>query len=95
MSLDRFTGALLGLALGDALGATYEFRRPPFEVAREFGTGVFGTAPGHPTDDSTLAAHCAGRRSYAAAPTTTTSRSLGSGDRKARDVLYHRPVAST
>lgn len=59
MTLDRFTGCLLGVALGDALGAPYEFRHPPFEVAHEFRPGVFGTAPGHPTDDSTLAVACA------------------------------------
>jgi ADP-ribosylglycohydrolase len=57
--LDRYRGCLLGVALGDALGAPYECRRPPFEVAREFRPGVFGTAPGHPTDDSTLAVACA------------------------------------
>ena len=54
-SLDRYRGALVGLALGDALGAPYEFQTPPFPVETEFRTGVFGTAPGHPTDDSTLA----------------------------------------
>ncbi|MGH9036626.1 MAG: ADP-ribosylglycohydrolase family protein, partial [Acidimicrobiia bacterium] len=59
MTLDRFSGCLLGVALGDALGAPYEFHRPPFEVAREFRPGWFGTAPGHPTDDSTLAVACA------------------------------------
>jgi ADP-ribosylglycohydrolase len=58
-TLDRYRGCLLGVALGDALGAPYEFSSPPFEVAREFRPGVFGTAPGHPTDDSTLAAACA------------------------------------
>lgn len=57
--LDRFRGSLLGLALGDALGAPYEFSHPPVEVAAEFRTGYFGTAPGHPTDDSTLALFCA------------------------------------
>jgi ADP-ribosylglycohydrolase len=59
VTLDRFTGCLLGVALGDALGAPYEFRHPPFEVVHEFRPGVFGTAPGHPTDDSTLAVACA------------------------------------
>ena len=59
LDLDRFTGCLLGVALGDALGAPYEFQHPPFEVAREFRPGYFGTAAGHPTDDSTLAVACA------------------------------------
>ncbi|MGH8975447.1 MAG: ADP-ribosylglycohydrolase family protein, partial [Acidimicrobiia bacterium] len=57
--LDRYRGCLLGVALGDALGAPYEFSSPPFEVVREFRPGFFGTAPGHPTDDSTLAVACA------------------------------------
>ncbi|MGH8991876.1 MAG: ADP-ribosylglycohydrolase family protein, partial [Acidimicrobiia bacterium] len=57
--LDRYRGCLLGVALGDALGAPYEFKTPPFEVAGDFRPGVFGTAPGHPTDDSTLAVACA------------------------------------
>jgi len=59
VTADRYRGALVGLALGDALGAPYEFRSPPFAVDTAFATGVFGTAPGHPTDDSTLAAFAA------------------------------------
>jgi ADP-ribosyl-[dinitrogen reductase] hydrolase len=55
VTADRYQGALVGLALGDALGAPYEFRSPPFTVDVQFRQGVFGTAPGHPTDDSTLA----------------------------------------
>ena len=55
VTADRYQGALVGLALGDALGAPYEFRSPPFTVDAQFRRGVFGTAPGHPTDDSTLA----------------------------------------
>lgn len=55
MAVDRYRGALVGLALGDALGAPYEFRAPPFTVEAVFRPGAFGTAPGHPTDDSTLA----------------------------------------
>ncbi len=66
--LDRYRGCLLGVALGDALGAPYEFSAPPFEVAREFRPGVFGTAPGHPTDDSTLAVACAEALLEAAGP---------------------------
>lgn len=52
---DRARGCLVGLALGDALGAPYEFKRPPFIVADTFGRGVFGTPPGGATDDSTIA----------------------------------------
>lgn len=55
LTVDRYRGALVGLALGDALGAPYEFKAPPFTVDAVFHQGVFRTAPGHPTDDSTLA----------------------------------------
>jgi ADP-ribosylglycohydrolase len=55
MNVDRYRGALVGLALGDALGAPCEFKSPPFGVEAVFRQGVFGTPPGHPTDDSTLA----------------------------------------
>lgn len=52
----RFGACLLGLAIGDALGAPYEFQGPLGRpVAAEYRRGVFGTAPGAPTDDSTLA----------------------------------------
>ena len=55
MNLDRYVGAMLGLGIGDALGAGYEFKVPPFPVSDEYETGVFDTAPGHPTDDTQLA----------------------------------------
>lgn len=52
---DRVTGMLVGAAIGDALGAPYEFKAGgTFKVAREYRRGVFGTGPGEPTDDSTL-----------------------------------------
>lgn len=56
---DRAIGTLVGLALGDALGAPYEFRQPSPVNALAFGRGVFGTAPGAPTDDTDLAYRCA------------------------------------
>ncbi|MDP9477112.1 MAG: ADP-ribosylglycohydrolase family protein [Actinomycetota bacterium] len=55
---DRRAGAILGLAAGDALGATHEFRTPedvpegPLEIV---GGGVFRWEPGAPTDDTELA----------------------------------------
>ncbi len=55
---DRRAGAILGLAAGDALGATHEFRTPnrvpegPLEIV---GGGDFGWSPGEPTDDTELA----------------------------------------
>nr|HEX4316610.1 ADP-ribosylglycohydrolase family protein [Kofleriaceae bacterium] len=61
---DRAEGALMGLAVGDALGTTYEFERiaqpaypalatgPAIDVV---GAGPFGLAPGQITDDTQLA----------------------------------------
>ncbi len=55
--LDRAAGALVGLAVGDALGTTVEFQRPGrFEPLTEIvGGGPFGLAPGRWTDDTSLA----------------------------------------
>lgn len=55
---DRRTGALLGLAVGDALGAPYEFRHPgdvPAGPLEMVGGGVFDWKPGETTDDTALA----------------------------------------
>jgi ADP-ribosyl-[dinitrogen reductase] hydrolase len=64
MNKDRAEGALLGMAVGDALGTTYEFRRieqadypalatgPATDVV---GAGPFALAPGQITDDTQLA----------------------------------------
>ena len=56
-SLDRAKGALVGLALGDALGTTLEFAsrdtRPP--VTDLVGGGPFGLAAGEWTDDTSMA----------------------------------------
>ena len=56
-SLDRAKGALVGLALGDALGTTLEFSgrdtRPP--VTDIVGGGPFGLAAGEWTDDTSMA----------------------------------------
>ena len=55
---DRRAGAILGLAVGDALGATYEFCSPrevpegPLEMS---GGGWLGLEPGETTDDTALA----------------------------------------
>lgn len=55
---DRRTRAILGLAVGDALGATYEFSSPaevpegPLEIV---GGGWLGLEPGETTDDTALA----------------------------------------
>jgi len=53
-----FTGMLLGLAVGDALGTTLEFgpRRSLDNLHTEMiGGGVFGLAPGQWTDDTAMA----------------------------------------
>jgi ADP-ribosyl-[dinitrogen reductase] hydrolase len=54
---DRAVGALVGLAVGDALGATLEFSRrdsrPP--VTDLVGGGPFGLKPGEWTDDTSMA----------------------------------------
>ncbi|HUJ58654.1 MAG TPA: ADP-ribosylglycohydrolase family protein [Kofleriaceae bacterium] len=61
---DLTNGALLGLAVGDALGTTYEFDRidqPSYPTLATgpaddvVGGGPFGLAPGQVTDDTQLA----------------------------------------
>ncbi|MBK7971746.1 MAG: ADP-ribosylglycohydrolase family protein [Deltaproteobacteria bacterium] len=54
---DRFRGALLGLAVGDAIGTTVEFRRRgTFEPLTDMvGGGPFRLAPGQWTDDTSMA----------------------------------------
>ena len=54
---DRFRGCVLGLAEGDALGTTLEFKRPGlFEPIDDMvGGGPFGLRPGQWTDDTSMA----------------------------------------
>jgi len=54
---ERFHGSLLGLAVGDAVGTTVEFRRRgSFEpVTGMTGGGTFGLAAGQWTDDTSMA----------------------------------------
>ena len=54
---DRFRGCLLGLAAGDALGTTLEFKRPgSFEPIDDMvGGGPFHLEPGQWTDDTSMA----------------------------------------
>lgn len=54
---ERFRGALLGLAVGDALGTTLEFRQPgSFEPIDDMvGGGPFGLESGQWTDDTSMA----------------------------------------
>ncbi|HEV2125893.1 MAG TPA: ADP-ribosylglycohydrolase family protein, partial [Chloroflexota bacterium] len=55
--IERYRGALLGLAAGDALGTTVEFSRPgTFEPLTDIvGGGPFSLAPGQWTDDTSMA----------------------------------------
>ena len=54
---DRFRGCLLGLAVGDALGTTLEFKPPgSFEPIDDMvGGGPFRLLPGQWTDDTSMA----------------------------------------
>ena len=54
---DRFRGCLLGLAAGDALGTTLEFKAPgTFEPIDDMvGGGPFNLRPGQWTDDTSMA----------------------------------------
>ncbi len=56
-NLDRYRGCLLGLAVGDAIGTTVEFKPrgtfPP--VTDMVGGGAFNLQPGQWTDDTSMA----------------------------------------
>jgi len=54
---ERYRGALLGLAVGDALGTTLEFKAPgTFKPITDIvGGGPFGLEPGQWTDDTSMA----------------------------------------
>ena len=57
MKLDNFKGSLLGLAIGDALGAPLEFTKPgTFQPINDFhGGGMFKLNAGEWTDDTSMA----------------------------------------
>ena len=57
LSTDHQRGTLLGLAIGDALGAAVEFEQPGTfpPVTGYRGGGPHGLAPGEWTDDSSMA----------------------------------------
>jgi ADP-ribosylglycohydrolase len=57
ISSDRQRGTLVGLAVGDALGAAIEFEMPGsfVEVTGFRGGGPYGLAPGEWTDDTSMA----------------------------------------
>lgn len=53
----RYQGCLMGLAVGDAVGTTVEFKRPgSFQPVTDMvGGGPFGLKPGEWTDDTSMA----------------------------------------
>jgi ADP-ribosylglycohydrolase len=55
--IERYRGALLGLATGDAVGTTLEFQRPGSfaPIADMVGGGPFQLKPGEWTDDTSMA----------------------------------------
>jgi ADP-ribosylglycohydrolase len=57
LSLDKYRGALLGLAVCDALGTTLEFKAPgTFTPIKDMvGGGPFDLEPGQWTDDTSMA----------------------------------------
>jgi ADP-ribosyl-[dinitrogen reductase] hydrolase len=54
---DRYLGCVVGLSVGDDLGAPVEFKRPgTFEPVKDVeGGGAFGLRPGQWTDDTSMA----------------------------------------
>jgi ADP-ribosylglycohydrolase len=56
-TIDRYLGSLVGLAVGDALGTTLEFKPPGSFAPIEdmVGGGPFGLEPGQWTDDTSMA----------------------------------------
>ena len=57
MTRERYRGTLLGLATGDALGTTLEFKPPGTfaPLADMIGGGPFHLKPGEWTDDTSMA----------------------------------------
>jgi ADP-ribosylglycohydrolase len=57
MLCDRYRGALIGLAVGDALGTTLEFKAPGTiePITDKIGGRPFGLEPGQWTDDTSMA----------------------------------------
>ena len=56
-ALERFKGSLVGLAVGDALGTTLEFKAPRSFAPQSdtVGGGPFGLSAGQWTDDTSMA----------------------------------------
>ena len=56
-TISRYRGSLLGLAVGDALGTTLEFKSPGTftPITDMVGGGPFNLEPGEWTDDTSMA----------------------------------------
>lgn len=52
---DKMRGMLVGLAVGDAVGTTNEFKRNPDPISDMVGGGPFFLEPGEWTDDTSMA----------------------------------------
>lgn len=83
-SLHRFRGCFLGLASGDALGTTLEFRPPgTFEPITEMvGGGPFRLEPGQWTDDTSMA--------LCLAESLLAERGFNPADQMARYLRWYR-----
>jgi len=56
MLKNKIIGSLIGLAVGDALGAPYEFKKPPYKVSSDYiEGGVHNVSIGEWTDDTSMA----------------------------------------
>jgi ADP-ribosylglycohydrolase len=57
LQIERYRGSLLGLAVGDAVGTTLEFKPPGsfVPITNMVGGGPFHLAPGQWTDDTSMA----------------------------------------
>jgi ADP-ribosylglycohydrolase len=93
---DRFRGALLGLAVGDAVGTTVEFKAPGTfaPITDMVGGGPFGVPAGAWTDDTSMALCWPRAWSSAAASIPSTSSSATSGG-TAKGTPRARAAAST
>ena len=81
---DRYRGCLLGLAAGDAVGTTLEFKPPgSFKPIRDMvGGGPFDLAPGQWTDDTSMA--------LCLAESLVVTRGFNPLDQMARYVRWYR-----
>jgi len=94
IQLQRYQGAVLGMAAGDALGTALEFRRPgSFEPISDItGGGPFGLRAGQWTDDTSMALALADSLVERSGRSTRAVRSLVAAGslQQHRAMLRHR-----